>query len=168
LSSTTTQAMEATMSDSLVVRFSGTIRQPIDVVSRQFGDIAHHAKHSVHPDITFTVLSDRNDVCHFTQEVRLLGLRQKDEVIQRRRADGGLESEVIEGTNKGTKIYQSFQPQGSNATTIDFRIEAPATGIKKLLKPLFKAAIRSTVKKAFEQDRVDLEERGYPRRSAAA
>ncbi len=156
------------MPDSLVVQYSGTIRQPIDVVSRQFGDIPHHAKHSVHPDITFVILSDQKNVCHFTQEVRLLGLKQKDEVMQKRRADGSLESEVIEGTNKGMKIFQSFHSQGPNATTIKLRVEAPAKGIKKLLKRFFEAAILSTVKKAFEQDRVDLEERGYPRRPAAA
>ncbi|SRR5258706_6972151 len=154
------------MPDSLMVEYSGTIRQPIEIVSRQFGDIPHHAKHSVHPDITFVVLSDRRNVCHFTQEVRLLGLKQKDEVMQKRRADGNLESEVIEGTNKGMKIFQSFQSQGPNATTIKLRVEAPATGIKKLLKGFFKAAVLRTVRKAFEQDRVDLEERGYPRRAA--
>lgn len=151
------------MSESIVVQYTGTIRQPIDVVSRQFGDIAHHAMHSVHPDITFTVLSAREEVCHFTQEVQLLGLKQKDEVVQKRRADGSLESEVVAGTNKGMKIFQSFKTAGPDATSVDFRIEAPAAGIKKLLKPLFAAAIRSTVKKAFEQDRVDLEEKGYPR-----
>lgn len=151
------------MPDSIVVQYSGTIGQPIDVVSRQFGDIAHHAAHAVHPDITFTLLSSGDDVCHFTQEVQLLGLKQKDEVIQKRRADGTLESEVVAGTNKGMRIFQSFKTAGPNATSVDFRIEAPAVGIKKLLKPLFAAAIRSTVKKAFEQDRIDLEEKGYPR-----
>ena len=39
--------------------------------------------------------------------------------------------------------------------------EAPATGIKWLLKPLFEMAIRKAVKKGLEEDRADLEERGY-------
>ena len=42
-----------------------------------------------------------------------------------------------------------------------FRAEAPATGIKRLLKPLFEIAIRKAVKKGLEEDRIDLEERGY-------
>lgn len=153
------------MAEPIRVQFSGTIRQPLEVVSRQFGDIPHHARNRVHPDIDFVVLSDRNGTCRFTQEVRILGMRQKDEVLQIRRSDGSLESEVVEGTNKGMRIYQSFRAAGAGATAIDFRIEAPATGIKKLLKPFFEIAILGTVKKAFEQDRADLEEKGYPRKA---
>jgi hypothetical protein len=37
------------MSDSIQVQFSGTIRQPLDVVSHQFGNISHHARNHVHP-----------------------------------------------------------------------------------------------------------------------
>ena len=154
--------------DNIVVQYSGTIRQPIDIVSRQFGDMTHHAGHAVHPDIKFVVLSERGNECRFTQEVRLLGMKQKDEIVQVRRADGSLESEVVEGTNRGMKIFQSFRAEGPNATTIDFRVEAPATGIKKWLKPFFEIAVRRTIAKALEQDRVDLEERGYPRRASAA
>jgi len=37
----------------------------------------------------------------------------------------------------------------------------PAVGIKRLLKPLFEMAIRRAVTKGLEEDRIDLEERGY-------
>ena len=39
----------------------------------------------------------------------------------------------------------------------------PVSGIKKLLKPLFAAALRKAIEKGLEEDRVDLEEHGYLR-----
>ena len=143
------------------VEVTRSIKRPIGVVSRQFGDIAHHARNRVHPDITFTVLSEKGDECRFRQQVKLVGMLQTDEVVQRRNADGSLTSEVVGGANRGMRIYQSFAPQGANATTVTFRAEAPASGVKRLLAPLFVIAIRKAVEKGFEEDRVDLEERGY-------
>jgi hypothetical protein len=143
------------------VEVSRTINRPIGVVSRQFGDIAHHARDRVHPDITFTMLSENGDECRFRQQVKLVGMLQTDEVVQRRNADGSLTSEVVDGANRGMRIHQSFAPQGLDATRVTFRAEAPATGVKRLLAPLFVIAIRKAVEKGFEEDRVDLEERGY-------
>jgi polyketide cyclase/dehydrase/lipid transport protein len=137
------------------------IRRPVAVVSRQFGDMQHHARNNVHPDIHFTVLSDDGESCRFRQEIKLLGMLQTDEIVQRRGADGNLSSEVVAGANKGLRIHQEFAPAGPDATRVTFRAEAPATGIKRLLKPLFESAITKAVKKGLEEDRVDLEERGY-------
>lgn len=53
------------------VEVQRTIRRPVDVVSRQFGDIQHHSRDRVHPDIKFTVLSEDGDQCRFRQEVKL-------------------------------------------------------------------------------------------------
>ena len=138
-----------------------TIHRPVAVVSRQFGDIQHHALNHVHPNIEFKVLSEDGDTCRFKQEVRLVGMLQIDEIVQHRNADGSLSWEVVEGANKGTRIYQGFAPVGTDATLVTFRAEAPATGIKRLLKPLFEIAIRKTVAKGLEEDRLDLEEGGY-------
>ena len=143
------------------VEVQRTIRRPLAVVSRQFGDIEHHSRDRVHPDIKFTVLSEDGDTCRFMQEVKIVGLKQIDEIVQRRNADGSLSWDVVEGANKGTHIYQAFTPVGPDATMVTFRAEAPATGIKRVLKPLFEIAIRKAVEKGLEEDRRDLEERGY-------
>jgi hypothetical protein len=143
------------------VEVQATIRRPLAVVSRQFGDMRHHARNRVHPDITFTVFSEEGDDCRFRQEVRLLGMLQSDEIVQHRNADGSLSSEVVAGANKGLRIHQEFAAIGADSTLVRFRAEAPATGIKLLLKPLFEMAIRKAVKKGLEEDRADLEERGY-------
>ncbi|HYC42515.1 MAG TPA: hypothetical protein VEB70_05965 [Noviherbaspirillum sp.] len=151
------------MSALLTTEFSGTIRRPIDTVSRQFGDVHHHSTHHVHPDLTFTILSEQDEVCRFRQEVRLMGLKQADEIVQTRLPDGSIDSEVVAGTNQGMRMLQTFRQEGPEATTVKIRIEVPVSGVKKWFKPLFKAAVDSTLKKAFEEDRVDLEQRGYPR-----
>jgi hypothetical protein len=151
------------MPDLLTTEFAGTIRQPVDIVSRQFGDIHHHSRHRVHPDLTFTILSEQDGICRFRQEVRLMGLKQADEIVQKRLADGAIDSEVVAGTNQGMRLFQTFTPEGSDATNVRIRIEVPVSGVKKWFKSLFKAAVDSTVKKAFEEDRIDLEQRGYPR-----
>jgi len=146
---------------TISIEVQATIRRPVAVVSRQFGDMRHHEHDRVHPDITFTVLSEEGDNCRFRQEVRLVGLLQSDEVVQHRNADGSLSSEVVDGPNKGMRIHQGFVAAGADTTLVTFRAEAPATGIKRVLKPLFEMAIRKAVKKGLEEDRVDLEERGY-------
>jgi hypothetical protein len=143
------------------VEVQRTIKRPVAIVSRQFGDIQHHSRNHVHPDISFTVLSEKGDICRFRQVVKLVGMLQTDEIVQRRNADGSLSWEVVEGANRGTNIYQSFTPVGPDATMVTFRAEAPATGIKRVLKPLFEIALRKAVEKGLEEDRRDLEERGY-------
>ena len=143
------------------VEVQATIRRPLAVVSRQFGDMRHHERHRVHPDISFTVLSEDGGDCRFRQEVRLLGMLQSDEIVQHRNPDGSLSAEVVAGANKGLHISQKFASVGADATLVTFHAEAPANGIKRWLKPLFEMAIRKAVKKGLEEDRVDLEERGY-------
>ncbi len=143
------------------VEMQRTIHRPVAVVSRQFGDIQHHSQNRVHPNIRFTVLAEEGDTCTFRQEVKLVGMLQTDEIVQHRNADGSLSWDVVEGANKGTRIYQGFTPVSPDATMVTFRAEAPATGIKRLLKPLFEIAIRKAVAKGLEEDRLDLEERGY-------
>ena len=138
-----------------------TIRRPVAVVSRQFGDMQHQSRDRVHPDIKFTVISEQGDMCRFRQDVKVLGMLQSDEIVQTRNSDGTLVAEVVDGANQGLRIYQSFVPIGVDTTLVTFRAVAPVKGIKLLLKPLFEIAIRRAVEKGLEEDRADLEELGY-------
>jgi hypothetical protein len=147
----------------LQLTVSKRIRRPLAEVARQFGDLAHHAAHGVHPDVRFVIHSDDGTTMRLAQHVRLLGMDQVDEVVQVRRLDGSLESEVVDGTNRGLKLRQSFRPDGRDATDVRIDVHWPLTGIKAVLKPLFGLAVRKTLVKALEEDRRDLEERGYPR-----
>ena len=145
----------------LTVEVQKHIKRPVDVVSRQFGDMHHHAADRVHPDIRFTVLEERGDRCRVKQEVTLLGMDQMDILEQHRETDGSLAAEVMEGTNKGMRLIQSFKADSANATTVSIRVEIPVSGIKLLLKPLFGLAVRKTIEKGLEEDRIDLEEKRY-------
>lgn len=153
---------------TISVEVRQTIRRPVDLVSRQFSDIQHHARHRVHRDVKFTVLAEEGDTCRFTQETRLVGIIQKDEVLQRREPNGCLDAEVVDGANKGMRIHLAFTPVGTEATLVTFRAELTASGIKRVLKPLFEMAVRRAVAKGLEEDRIDLEERGYGTTHAGA
>jgi hypothetical protein len=147
--------------NQIEVTVTGTIRRPLAEVSRQFGDIRHHAANRVHPKLTFTILEEHGESVRFRQQVSLVGMKQVDEIVQTRRPDGSLESDIVDGTNKGSRLTQTFAPEGGDATRITLTFRMPATGVKRLLKPLFAAAIRKTVVDALAEDRFDLEVRGY-------
>jgi hypothetical protein len=152
------------MSERLVVDYEGRIARPPAEVGAQFGDMRHHAANTVHKGIVFTIHSDDGTTCKFRQAVRLLGLMQVDEVVLVRNPDGTLTSDVVSGTNAGTRFIQRFADDGKGGTVVHFRADLPVSGIKKLLKPLFRRAVYSTIDKAFHEDIVDLEQKGYPRR----
>ena len=122
----------------------------------------HHVARNVHPDVRLVIHSDDGRTMRMAQHVRLLGMNQVDEVVQQRRADGTLETEVVDGMNKGLRLRQSFSAEGNEATRVRLDVHWPLRGIKALLKPLFAVAVRQTLRKALEEDRRDLEERGYP------
>ena len=152
------------MTERLIVDYEGRIARPPSEVGAQFGDMRHHASHTVHKGLVFTIHSDDGTTCKFRQAVRLLGMMQVDEFVLTRNADGTLISDVIAGTNVGTRFTQRFADDGKGGTTVHFRADLPVSCIKKLLKPLFARAVRSTIDKAFAEDRVDLEQTGYPRK----
>jgi hypothetical protein len=145
----------------LTVEVQKHIHRPIDVVSQQFADMRHHSFDHVHPDIDFTVFVQTTNFWRVQQKVKLLGMQQVDIFEQERRADGALTAEVVEGTNKGMRLLQTFKADGADDTTVTIRVEVPVTGIKLWLKPLFAMAVRRTVAKGLEEDRIDLEEKGY-------
>lgn len=139
-----------------------TICKPADVVARQFADIAHHVSRRVHPELNYVVHEQRDGFSRFQQRVRLLGMLQVDEISLGRRPDGSVVQETLSGTNAGMRISSRFTPLGESATEVTVTVEVPAVGVKRLLAPLFNAAVRKTTEKALEEDRIDLEERGYP------
>jgi hypothetical protein len=148
--------------DMLIIEVSKKIKRPVEVVRQQFGDIGHHARNRVHPRVKYTLLSEAEGVCRVRTEVRLLGLSQVDESVLRWEPNGELVSEVVSGDNAGSRVTHVFQVEGPDATIVHLKLEIPLRGLKKLFKPFSKFAVRQAVEKAFEEDRIDLEERGYP------
>jgi hypothetical protein len=150
------------MPELLTTEVKKTIRKPLAVVAGQFGDIPHHVKRGVHHGIHYTVRSVDGETCRYEQRVRILGMMQVDENVIARQPDGSVVQETLSGTNVGMKISSFFRELGADATEVTVRVDVPKVGIKKLLAPLFNAAVRKTTEKALEEDREDIEVNGYP------
>ncbi len=156
----------STGSYRIVVEKLGRIARAVDEVRRQFSDMRHHEANRVHRAINIKCLSDDGTTCRYVSELSLLGMTQRDETIMVRNPDGSLTNDIVAGTNAGTRITQTFRPDGDEATQIVFRLDALANGLKRLLKPFLATAIRYQLDRAFEEDRFDLEQLGYPRKTA--
>lgn len=150
------------------VRIEKRIGRPMEEVRSQFLDIDHHTRVDVHKGFKFTVLEQRDGYCHFRQETTLLGMRQVDEIVMRRLDDHHVIQEYKTGLNAGGRLDVAFRPQGTDATVVDVTATMPVKGVKKLFAPLLVIATRKLGEKALEEDRVDLEERGYPARARVA
>jgi hypothetical protein len=153
------------MSEFISVSLTKRIARPVDVVRSQFFDMEHHVRANVHDGVRFNILSHESDRCRFTQELRILGMKQKDEVLLTRDRDGNVTQEFITGLNAGGRIEVRFSPDGDKATRVDAIASVPKRGIKRLLAPLFKIALTQIGTKLLEEDRRDLEERNYQPRS---
>ena len=142
------------------------------VVQSQFADLDHHIRANVHPKLRFEVIERRAHGARFAQEVRLLGIRQRDVFERRIEADGSIVDRSVEGFNKGGTLSFHFSPEtvgGKQGTRVDITISLPLPPvIGALVRPLLEAQIRKEVTAAALEDRADIEQRGYPRQAAAA
>lgn len=136
-------------------------------VRAQFADIEHHIHHQVHPRLRFKLLQRRADGARFVQEVRLLGLRQRDVFERRLLPDGSIEDESVEGFNRGGTLRFQFEPQrvaGVDGTLVRIEVRLPLPPVLgRLVRPLLEAQIRRELREAARQDRADIEQHGYPR-----
>lgn len=149
------------MSDFITVNLEQRIRRPVDVVRSQFFDMPHHIRSGVHQGIRLTLLHAGADECRVASEFRVLGMKQRDEQRLVRRADGTMVQEFTSGMNAGGSIEFVFRADGADATVVQATARLPRVGVKRLLAPLFKAALIRLGKKSLEEDRRDLEDRNY-------
>lgn len=142
------------------------IAAPPATVRAQFADLDHHIRRNVHPKLRFELLERRADGARFVQEVRLLGLRQRDVFERRLAADGSIEDRSVEGFNRGGSLsfrFVSESEAGRAGTRVDITIRLPLPPlVGPLLRPLLEAQVRKEVQAAAREDKVDIEQRGYP------
>ena len=148
------------------------IAAPVAVVRAQFADLDHHIRSNVHPKLRFEVQAQHASGARYVQEVRLLGIRQRDVFERRFEADGCMVDESVEGFNKGGSLSFRFEPEtveGRAGTRVEISIRVPLPPlIGPLIRPLLEAQIRKEVTAAALEDRADIEQRGYPRPALAA
>jgi len=142
------------------------IDAPAQTVRAQFADLDHHIRHRVHPSLRFEVLEPHSGGARFVQEVRLLGIRQRDVFERRIDAAGNIEDRAVQGFNRGGSLSVRFTPgqvDGRVGTEVDITINLPLPPvIGPLVKPLLEAQIRKALRAAALEDKTDIEIRGYP------
>lgn len=137
-------------------------RKPTEVRA-QYRDIDHHIRNNVHPGIQFRWEESKPGERKVRTEFRLLGKKQYDVTMLVDVPDGSFVIDHLEGANAGTKIVHEFLAvEGApDATDVRITVNAPATWVRRLLGPLFKAAVKQIIRKALREDKADLEGRGF-------
>lgn len=148
---------------SIVVHGEKLIARPIEVVQTQFVDMGHHASTRVHADLDVSNVRAQEDGCKFTGRRRVFGMRQEDEIEVLRRANGSSTLRSLSGSNAGLLITQEFESVNPDRTRVRTTVEMPLNGMLRFLAPLVRMGLQRDVATALEEDRVDLEERGYAR-----
>jgi hypothetical protein len=143
------------------------IAAPEERVRRQFADLDHHIHAGVHPKLRFQVLEQSANAARYVQEVRLLGLRQRDVFVRSFPADGTMVDTSVEGFNRGGSLQFRFRPEvraGLPGTAVEITVRLPLPPLLgALLRPLLEREVRREVAAAAAEDKYDLEVRGYPR-----
>lgn len=139
----------------------GTIQRPVEEVRSHFADFKYHAQGNVHPQIKFEVQEQNPQKARFTQEVRILGMRQKDFLVNEFTPNGKMLTQVIDGPNKGFEIEFQFISLAPNSTSVEAVFRIPKVGVKKWLAPLFKVIFKKIADQALSEDKRDLEGGNY-------
>jgi hypothetical protein len=152
------------MSRTVEVKHQFWIKAPVATVQSQFADLYHHIDANVHPKLRYEVLAMEPQRARYTQEVKLLGLRQRD-LFERTIADDGSITDVsVDGFNKGGSLHFAFAPKrsaGQDGTEIDVTIRLPVPPLMGWLAPLLKKQVLREVMQAASEDKADVEQRGY-------
>jgi hypothetical protein len=145
------------------------IGAPVQDVRSQFADLHHHIARNVHPKLRFEVLEQGPRSARFRQEVKLLGLPQRDVFERTIDEDGAIHDVSVEGANRGGRLDFRFTPQvhaGREGTCVDIAITLPTPPFMGWLAPLLKKQVTREVTAAAEEDKRDIE--GGYRAPAAA
>ncbi len=146
---------------TIVVHGEKVISRRIEVVQSQFVDMERHASTRVHADLDVSNVRPQEGGCRITGRRRVFGMLQEDEIEVMRDAKGNSTLRSLSGSNAGLLITQKFEAEGSDKTRVRTTVEYPVRGILKLLSPLVRMGLQRDLATALEEDRIDLEERGY-------
>jgi hypothetical protein len=145
----------------IVVISEKLIARPIGEVQSQFADLAHHERARAHKGFQVSNVRPSATGCLYTGRRRVFGALQEDEYEVRVNPDGSSTMRSISGPNAGTTIKQTFEPRGPSSTLVRMEVDMPLKGLFRLIAPLMRMGIQQDLKAALEEDRFDLEERGY-------
>ena len=141
------------------------IAADLQLVKSQFADLDHHIAANVHPKLSFQVLQQSPRRARYVQEVKLLGIRQRDVFEREFGADGSMTDTSVEGFNKGGSLHFEFRAETREScagTMVGVTIRLPLPPVVGgLIKPLLMGQVRKELLAAVAEDKFDLEQRGY-------
>lgn len=141
-------------------------------VRAQFADLEHHINAQVHPKLRFEILQRSANRARYVQEVRLLGLSQRDVFEREFEPDGTMLDTSIEGFNKGGSIVIRFDPQTRAevaGTDVEITIRLPLPPlVGPLIRPLLQWQVRRELSAAAAEDKRDIEVGRYGIQAAGA
>lgn len=148
------------------------IDAPVATVRAQFADLDHQIRRNVHQSLRLRMLEQRPRGARFVQEMRLLGIRQRNVFERTIEPDGTIEDVSVEGFNRGATLRFDFEPawRGQRLGTlanVAVRLPLPPV-VGALVKPLLETQLRRQLCVAAQENKADIEARGYPARSDAA
>ena len=158
------------MRRTVEVNYQIWIDAPPATVKSQFADIQHHIDTNVHPKLRFELLAQEPRRARFTQEVKLLGIKQRDMFDRTIDEDGTIHDLSVDGFNKGGTLDFRFIPAaegGRDGTTVDVTIRLQTPPLLGWLAPVLKSQVLREVDAASKEDKRDIE-RGYRPSSAMA
>jgi hypothetical protein len=157
------------MAKSVEVRHQVWIAASPATVQAQFADLYHHIDANVHPNLRFHVLAQEPRAARFEQQVKLLGLWQRDLFERTIDEDGSIHDRSIQGFNKGGTLDFQFAPavqEGRPGTKVDITIRIPTPPLLGWLAPVLRKQVTREVTAASLQDKNDIEN-VYQQRHAA-
>lgn len=142
---------------------SAEIAAPIEIVRDQTNDIAHHIEYQVHKDLNLNSLSSTGTAQEYYQEIRLLGFRVRDKIHHSTLPDGSICLTYSGGLTDGAELVIRLTALGDSRTLVHQTFIIPVIGAKMLLAPAIRLIMQYALKRALREDRIDIEELGYPR-----
>ncbi len=144
-------------------------RKP-DVVRRQFADVAHHERTGVHRGVRFGVIDDDGRRCRYRQLSRLGPVTLEQKLLLVRTDAGPLVNTVVAGQFSGGTISFEIQPAPDHRdhALVGARLVAEVNGARALFAPILRRSVAKALRRALEEDKLDLEEGGYDRSSTRA
>lgn len=138
-----------------------TIQRPLDVVARQFADVAHHEATGVHPDVRFTVVDESTTHCDYDQVTRQGPVRMWQRLRLDRSDPMHQVHTVTDGRFAGGTLAFDLAEPAAGTTTVTATLSSPRRALR-LLGPL----LGRELGKALEEDRADLESGTYERHAS--
>ena len=142
---------------------SAEFAAPIQLVRDQSNDIDHHIAQNIHKNLNLNSLSKNGEVQEYYQDIRLLGFVFRDKIIHKTLDDGSISLSYSGGLSNGAELVIKLSSIDESRTLVHQTYRAPLTGLKSLFGPIVGFLLKKALYRAFEEDRVDIEELGYPR-----